>query len=188
MSYLEKAFDALNEKLGLRTKDRFLNEAKEKDVKELRKSQKEVIDDLVKITQSMRKLKGKVEEFKEKYDTLAPVAMEILKSIDMAGIRVGKALVFVKTSNISSPSFAKVIEVVQDKLTPKIAKLLQETYEKLKIDRGPSVQVKEGVNEGIKEILDGIGAWIHDKFKAGMNAVFGDLDLIDAAIKEVQKA
>ena len=122
------------------------------ELEELTAVQQAVVKEIVDIQAKIKEITTQVDKLREKKAELDPVIIEALRQLQTDGVRLEKALVFIREGT-AVPSFAQVYKVVKEKLTPKIDKLLTETYEGLTKKLLPSLGVK---TEAISDVWNKI--------------------------------
>jgi len=114
------------------------------------KAKNKLVDALVDLQNKIHELQKQLEDLKAQKGKIEAPIMDYLQKVKADGIRLEKILIYV-TRGKSSPSFWQVYEAVRKELTPKIDKLLRETYEKLQVVKEPRLTVKTTSKESITE-------------------------------------
>jgi hypothetical protein len=121
---------------------------------ELKPEVQAIVMELVEVQKKLNALKAKIEELKATKTDMSQPVIDALNELNLQSIRVGKVLVSLYQGKTAA-SFKAVIEAIETQLTPAVAKLLRDTYEKLSVKREPEVRIKvESVKESNIEVGD----------------------------------
>ena len=108
-----------------------------------------IIMELAGIQKKINTLKVKMEEFKQDKKDISQPVIDALNELDLQNIRVGKVLFSLYKGRAAAP-FNKVMDAIENQLTPSVAKLLHDTYDNLSKVRDQELRINvEGVTEGI---------------------------------------
>lgn len=141
----------------------------------LNATQKKLADELVEIQRHINDVNERLKAFKAKKAEIDPILIEAIKKLESNGVLLEKALLYLSQGK-TVPSFKAVYEAVEEKLKPAAKELLTKAYEKLTVEREPSLIVKMKS----ESIIGTIGAWLKSKF-------MGMVDNVTAATQEVAR-
>jgi hypothetical protein len=146
---------------------------------ELKPETQAIVMELVEVQKKLNALKAKIEELKATKTDMSQPVIDALNELNLQSIRVGKVLVSLYQGKTAA-SFKAVIEAIESQLTPAVAKLLRDTYEKLSATRAPEVRVKvESVDE---DLLTGIADFFTGAFRKLLGGVSNALTRIESLL------
>ena len=107
-----------------------------------------IIMELGGIQKKIKSLKAKMADLEATKKELSPEVIAALEKLDLQNIRIEKVLVSLYRGKTVA-SFNKVMDAIENQLTPAVSKLLRSTYDNLSVEREPTLMIKtEGVSEG----------------------------------------
>ena len=142
---------------------------------------------LIDCQKKMNDLKDRIEEYKTRRGKIEPEILAAIKKVEATGVKCGKVLVYIQQGQ-GFASFKEVFAIVQDDVSPKVAKLLADTYEQLSKDkkRGEELRVKMGRESSMEEdwagIWAGLKGFFHKVFDPLIDSISGSLDKVESLL------
>lgn len=120
---------------------------------ELSPENQAIVMELAQIQKKIKKLEEKLNEFKAQKKDLSQPIIDSLEKLELQNLRIGKILVSVSRGKTAA-SFNKVMDAIENQLTPAVSKLLRSTYDNLSTEQDPSLRIKvESIREGVVEFF-----------------------------------